>query len=123
MAEIFLARRVDRGPVVDVGKEGLDIDDVFVPHAGRLENRLYVLVHPLRLPGRIAGADDVVPAIEGDLPGQEQEIAAQHAIGVVADRLARTRDTNLFFRGSHDILPDECMACTTAVRLTERCWL
>ena len=88
LAKIFLPGRVDFGAVVGVGQEELDIGDVFETHASGREHRLHVLVHLLSLLRGIANTDDVVAPIEPALPRGEQEIAAQHRIGVMGERLA-----------------------------------
>ena len=107
LAEIGLPGRVDLVAIIGVGQVKLDIGDVLEPHAGSRQHRPHVLVHLLGLLCRIASPDNVVLAIEPALPGGEQEIAAQHRIGVMAERLAQCGNANLFARSAHDVLPPD----------------
>ena len=83
--------RVDRRPVVDVGEEDRDLDDVLEAAARGGEHGSHVLEDLARLGDDVVSSDEASVAVDGDDPGHEEQVAGPHGIGEVRDRLGEPR--------------------------------
>jgi hypothetical protein len=82
-------------PVVDVGEEDRDFDDVGEPAPCRREHGAHVLEDLTRLCDDVVAAHEAPVGIDRDDPGDVEEVARAHGVGEVRDGLRLALDAKL----------------------------
>ena len=108
-AEERLANGVDPRAVVDVEQVDGHLDDVGRARAGRGEHALHDREHLARLGDDVVAADEVPGRVDGHDARDEERVAGDDRVGVVADRLGEARDAEL--AAAHGRRPDLVSVC------------